>query len=118
MNPFKESTRFLAQYVGTDARPSMLTSELTEEAIAQIKRDPWIEQHAGHFQKPIPDFTISDLTPGRLASAWDGWIMYDWLEELRYYYNEVQVDVVVIPHILTFNLWPYADLDDEERHAF
>ncbi|VFR14594.1 hypothetical protein SPFM20_00052 [Salmonella phage SPFM20] len=115
MNPFKESTRFLAQYVVTITRPSMLTSELTEEAIAQNDWYPWIEQHAGHFQKPIPDFPHSDLTPGRLASAWDGWIMYAFLEELRYYYNEVQVDVVVKRPVLTFNLWPYADLDDEER---
>ncbi|VFR10247.1 putative virion structural protein [Salmonella phage SPFM1] len=96
----------------------MLTSELTEEAIAQIKRDKVKEQHAGHFQKPIPDFTITRPRPGRLASAWDGWIMYDWYPWMRYYYNEVQVDVVVIPHSDLTNLWPYADLDDEERHAF
>ncbi|VFR11092.1 hypothetical protein SPFM7_00055 [Salmonella phage SPFM7] len=35
------------------------------------------------------------------------------MEELRYYYNEVQVDVPIERPVLTFNLWPYADLDDE-----
>ncbi|VFR13091.1 hypothetical protein SPFM12_00061 [Salmonella phage SPFM12] len=74
--------------------------------------------NAGHFQKPIPDFTITRPSMLRLASAWDGWIMYDWYPWIEQHYNEVQVDVVVIPHSDLTPGRPYADLDDEERHAF
>ncbi|VFR10800.1 hypothetical protein SPFM15_00055 [Salmonella phage SPFM15] len=113
MNPFKESTRFLAIPDFTITRPSMLTSELTEEAWIMYDWYPWIEQHAGHFQKPVVVIPHSDLTPGRLASAWDGEERHAFLEELRYYYNEVQVDAPIERPVLTFNLWPYADLDEE-----
>ncbi|VFR11986.1 hypothetical protein SPFM9_00057 [Salmonella phage SPFM9] len=91
----------------------MLTSELTGDGWIMYDWYPWIEQHAGHFQVDVVVIPHSDLTPGRLASAFDDEERHAFLEELRYYYNEVQMHAPIERPVLTFNLWPYADQPTE-----
>ncbi|VFR12303.1 hypothetical protein SPFM10_00060 [Salmonella phage SPFM10] len=108
MNPFKESTLQKPIPDFTITRPSMLTSELTWDGWIMYDWYPWIEQHAGHLQVDVVVIPHSDLTPGRLASDLDDEERHAFLEELRYYYNEVQMHAPIERPVLTFNLWPYA----------
>ena len=75
------------------------------------ERHAFLEELRYYYNEVQVDVVViphSDLTPGRLASAWDGWIMYDWYPWIEQHANHFQKPIpdftITRPSMLTSEL--------------
>lgn len=81
-------------------------SDLTDE-----ERQAFLDELRYYYNEVQVDVVViphNELTPGRLASAWDGWIMYDWYPWIKTHAKNFQKPIpdftITRPSMLTSEL--------------